>query len=242
MIESGLYLVATPIGNLGDITERAKDVLSSVDLILAEDTRHSGKLLNHLGIKKEMQSFNDFNKEKRTPGVLRFLKEGKSVALISDAGTPGIADPGFYLVREAHGEGIYLSVLPGACAFISALVISGMPTDHFYFGNFPPKKSAQRLRHLEQFKEAFGQDFKWAPTLGFYIGAKQVTKFIGEISQVFGSSIRVVLVRELTKIYEEVLDKSAGDYAEYYKERNPKGEFVLFFHPQNKGIKNFKSD
>lgn len=234
MIESALYLVATPIGNLDDITYRAVKILNSVDLILAEDTRHSGILLNRLDIHKRCESYHDFNKEKKTPGYIEFINSGKSIALISDAGTPGISDPGFYISRAAREIGLKVIPVPGACAFIAAISASGLPTDHFTFSGFPPKKSARRLRELEQLKELWAPNVKHAPTIGYYIGPKQLKKFLNEFKQSFGGDHRIVLARELTKKFEEFLDNTVDGHLSYYSERNPKGEYVLLFHPQNK--------
>lgn len=236
-LESGLYIIATPIGNLGDITLRALDTLKQLDLLLAEDTRHTRHFLDRYGISVPCESYNDFNKEKKTPGFVEQLNTGKKLGLVCDAGTPGVADPAFYLVREAKREGIPVVSVPGACAFITGLVGSGLPTDHFLFANFPPKKSAQRLRQLELYRDLYGEGSKakWPPTIGFYVGTQQVVKFLGEIGQVFGPEWRVVLARELTKRFEEFLDDSIQNHLLYYKERKPKGEYVLFFHPQKKG-------
>ncbi len=231
----GLYIVATPIGNLGDITFRAVETLKASDKILAEDTRHSRWLLNHYQISVECESYNDFNKEKRSPGILAELKEKKTISLISDAGTPGIADPAFYLVRMARQEGIPVYPIPGPVAGISALVASGLPTDHFLFANFPPKKSAARLNQLQAYKEMYHEDVKWAPTIVYYIGTMQLKKFLNEIETVFGSHTIVALARELTKKFEEISVKSVQEHIAIYQNKNPKGEFVLLFHPQNKG-------
>jgi 16S rRNA (cytidine1402-2'-O)-methyltransferase len=144
---AGLYLVATPIGNLEDMTYRAVRILKAADLILAEDTRHSRVLLSHYGISRPSESYNDFNKEKRTPGYVDRLKNGERLALICDAGTPGIADPAFNLVKAALAEGVKVFPIPGPCAMVAAVTASGLPTDRFAFENFPPKKSAQRLRN-----------------------------------------------------------------------------------------------
>ena len=144
----GLYLVATPIGNLEDITFRAVRVLKEADLILAEDTRHSQVLLSHYGISKPCESYNDFNQEKRTPAFLERLEAGERLALICDAGTPGIADPAFNLVKASLAAGVRVHPIPGPSALVTALIGSGLPTDRFAFEYFPPKKSAQRLRKL----------------------------------------------------------------------------------------------
>ncbi len=233
-LASGLYLVATPIGNLEDITYRAVRILKSVDLILAEDTRHSRVLLSHYGIARPSESYNDFNKEKRTPAYLERLKNGERLALICDAGTPGIADPAFNLVKAALAEDVRVFPVPGPCAMVAALTASGLPTDRFAFENFPPKKSAQRLRKLETLKQRYGGEEQHAPTLMFYVSPHQIRQFLEEIGTVFGSDLHVVLARELTKKFEEFLSGPVANLREHYRERTPKGEFVLLLHPQNK--------
>ena len=233
-LEAGLYLVATPIGNLEDMTFRAVRVLKNVDLVLAEDTRHSGILLGHYQMSRPCESYNDFNKEKRTPGYIERLKSGDRLALICDAGTPGIADPAFNLVKAALAEGIRVHPIPGPSALITGLIGSGLPTDRFAFEYFPPKKSAQRIRKLETLKARWGEDDQHAPTLIFYVSPHNVRDFLEELAQVFGADIHVVLARELTKKFEEFLPGTATELREYYRERSPRGEYVLLFHPQNK--------
>lgn len=223
-----LYIVATPIGNLEDITYRAVRILKEVSLILAEDTRHSRLLLDHYGIRTRTESYHDFNKEEVTPKYVEYLKSEGDIAIISDAGTPGIADPAFNLVRECVREGIDVRSVPGACAMINALVSSGLPTDRFRFENFSPKKSAQRLHLLEKLKTSADS------TLIFYASPHNLVKFIDEIRQVFGE-IPVALMRELTKKFEERLVGTPSKLLEHYKTREPKGEYVLLFHPQGKG-------
>lgn len=223
-----LYIVATPIGNLEDITYRAVRILKEVPLILAEDTRHSRLLLDHYDIHTKTESYHDFNKEEVTPKYVNYLKNSGDIAIISDAGTPGIADPAFNLVRECVREGIEVRSVPGACAMISALVSSGLPTDRFRFENFSPKKSAQRLHLLENLKTSADS------TLIFYASPHNILKFIDEIRQVFGE-IPVALMRELTKKFEERLVGTPSELLEHYKTRSPKGEYVLLFHPQGKG-------
>lgn len=230
----GLYLVATPIGNLEDITYRAVRILKSADLILAEDTRHSRILLGHYGIGRPSESYNDFNKEKRTPAYIERLKDGQRLALICDAGTPGIADPAFNLVKAALAEGIRVFPIPGPCAMVAALTASGLPTDRFAFENFPPKKSAQRLRKLDTLKQKYGSEEQHAPTLIFYVSPHQVRQFLEEIAEVFGPDMHVVLGRELTKKFEEFLSGTAQELRAHYKDRTPRGEYVLLLHPQNK--------
>ncbi|MDD7300123.1 MULTISPECIES: 16S rRNA (cytidine(1402)-2'-O)-methyltransferase [Fibrobacter] len=223
-----LYVVATPIGNLEDITYRAVRILQEVSLILAEDTRHSRLLMEHYEIRTPMESYHDFNKEEVTPKYVEYLKTQGDIAIVSDAGTPGIADPAFNLVRECVREGIAVRSIPGACAMINALVSSGLPTDRFRFENFSPKKSAQRLHLLEKLKSSADS------TLIFYASPHNLVKFIDEIRQVFGE-IPIALMRELTKKFEEHLVETPTKLLEHYKNREPKGEYVLLFHPQGKG-------
>ncbi len=223
-----LYIVATPIGNLEDMTYRAVRILKEVPLVLAEDTRHSRLLLDHYDIHTKTESYHDFNKEEVTPRYVEYLKNEGDIAIVSDAGTPGIADPAFNLVRECVREGIDVRSVPGACAMINALVSSGLPTDRFRFENFSPKKSAQRLHLLEKLKASADS------TLVFYASPHNLVKFIDEIRQVFGE-IPVALMRELTKKYEEHLVGTPTELLAHYKSREPKGEYVLLFHPQGKG-------
>jgi 16S rRNA (cytidine1402-2'-O)-methyltransferase len=223
-----LYIVATPIGNLEDITYRAVRILKEVPLILAEDTRHSRLLLEHYSISTPMESYHDFNKEKVTPKYIDYLKTKGDIALISDAGTPGIADPAFNLVRECVRENIEVRAIPGPSAMITALISCGMPTDRFRFENFSPKKSAQRLHLLERLKENADS------TLIFYVSPHHLVKFLEEIKTVFGE-IPLALMRELTKKFEEHLIQTPSALLAHYKERTPKGEYVLIFHPQGKG-------
>ncbi len=223
-----LYIVATPIGNLEDMTYRAVRILKEVPLVLAEDTRHSRLLLDHYDIHTKTESYHDFNKEEVTPRYVEYLKNEGDIAIVSDAGTPGIADPAFNLVRECVREGIDVRSVPGACAMINALVSSGLPTDRFRFENFSPKKSAQRLHLLEKLKASADS------TLVFYASPHNLVKFIDEIRQVFGE-IPVALMRELTKKFEEHLVGTPTELLVHYKSREPKGEYVLLFHPQGKG-------
>lgn len=223
-----LYLVPTPIGNLEDITLRALRVLRESKLILAEDTRHSIHLMQHFEIKTPMSSYHDFNKEKVEAKYLDFLRHEGDIALISDAGTPGIADPAFNLVRACAREGIPVVPLPGACALITGLIGSGLPTDRFRFEYFAPKKSATRLRLFEELKSA-------DETIVMYASPYQVVNCLDELKQVYGEELRVVLARELTKKFEEFLRGTVVELRAHYKERTPKGEFVLMWHPQNKG-------
>ncbi len=223
-----LFVVSTPIGNLEDMTFRGVRTLKESKLILAEDTRHSRKLLNHYEIETAIQTYHDYNKEKVSAKYIKFLEEEGSIALISDAGTPCVADPGFYLIRECLRAGVKVTPIPGASAVLTALVPSAMPTDRFRFENFAPKKSSQRLKMLEGLKEADS-------TIILYASPHHLVKLLGEFQQVFGDEVELVLARELTKKFEEFLRGSASFLLEHYKERKPKGEYVFLFHPLNKG-------
>lgn len=223
-----LYLVPTPIGNLEDITLRALRVLKESKLILAEDTRHSIHLLQHFGIQTPLSAYHDHNKEKVEAKFISFLKHEGDLALISDAGTPGIADPAFNLVRACIREGIRVEPLPGACALTTALVGSGLPTDRFQFEYFAPKKSATRLRLFEELKGT-------ESTVVMYASPYQIVNCLDELKTVYGEGLKVVLARELTKKFEEFLRGTVSELRVHYKERTPKGEFVLMWHPQNKG-------
>lgn len=224
-----LYIVSTPIGNLEDMTYRAVRILKEVPLILAEDTRHSRILLDHYSISTPVESYHDFNKEKATPRYIEYLLQKGDIALVSDAGTPGIADPAFNLVRACVQNKIPVRALPGASALLTAVVTSGLPTDRFRFENFSPKKSAQRLNLLQKLKETADS------TLVFYASPHNLVKFLTEIRTVFGE-IPVALMRELTKKFEEHLVATPSELLKHYCQRNPKGEYVLLFHPQGKGL------
>jgi len=233
-LSPGLYLVATPIGNLEDITYRAVKVLKSCDRILAEDTRHSRVLLDHFGVRKPVEPYHDFNKEKVTAGIVQRLRDGEAIALICDAGTPGIADPAFNLVKAALAEDVTVVSVPGPSALLTALTASGLPTDRFAFENFPPKKSAQRIHKLERLKARWGEDENHAPTLGFYVAPYQIVSFLGEIAQVFGPDLHVVSARELTKKFEEFRRGPVSEILAHFTKTTPRGEFVVLFHPQDK--------
>lgn len=217
-----LYIVATPIGNLEDMTFRAVKTLGEVDLILAEDTRVSKKLLTHFAITTPVCTYHDFNKEKMTPLLVEQLKKGETMALISDAGTPGIADPAFNLVRAAIKEQIAVVPIPGASALISALVCSGLPTDRFVFENFLPHKSSQRRKLFESLKTEHR-------TVIFYETPHRIVKVLEEIDEILGD-IQVVIARELTKLYEQFLRGSAKELLEHFKTASPRGEMVILFN------------
>lgn len=218
-----LFIVSTPIGNLEDITFRAVRVLKEASLILAEDTRHSRVLLEHYGISTKMESYHDFNKEKATPKYVEYLKNTGSIALVCDAGTPGIADPAFNLVRAAKQEQIPVRAIPGASAILTALIASGFATDRFRFENFSPKKSAQRLHLLQRLKT------ECSSTLIFYASPHNLVKFLNEIKEVYGD-VQVALMRELTKKFEEHLIGTPTELLQRYENSNPKGEYVLLIN------------
>src|SRR5215208_3969204 len=196
-----LYVVATPIGNLQDMSLRAIEILKQVDVILAEDTRHATKLLNHYSIQKPMISMHEFNENKKMHSILERVHEGKSVALISDAGTPLISDPGFPLVREARKQGINISPIPGPCAAIAALSAAGLPTDRFSFEGFLPAKSEARIDYLNQLKHE-------KRTLIFYEAPHRLMACLNAMAEVYGKHHHIVVARELTKKYESILDGS----------------------------------
>jgi 16S rRNA (cytidine1402-2'-O)-methyltransferase len=217
-----LYLVATPIGNLGDMTYRAVQVLKEVNAILAEDTRVSRILLQHYGVNAVVETYHDFNKERITPRLIERLKSGETMALITDAGTPGIADPAFNLVRAAIAEGIPVIPVPGACAFIAALVAGGLPTDRFLFENFLPHKSGARRRVLESFTAE-------TRTVIFYETTHRIVKVLTEMDELYGD-VLVVIGRELTKAYEEFLRGSPKELLEHFRKKPPRGEMVVMFN------------
>ncbi len=216
-----LYFVATPIGNMSDITLRAIEVLKSVDRVASEDTRRTGRLLKQYEISKPQISFHEHNKIQTGARILGLLAEGKSVALVADAGTPGISDPGFTLVRSAIECGHEFTMIPGPCAFIMALVLSGLPIHGFTFRGFAPKKSGQRQRFLSV-------DAESPHTLIFYESPYRVKKFLLDALHVFGDR-QAVLARELTKMFESVDRGLISELIEAVPEK-PKGEYVILVH------------
>lgn len=214
-----LYLCATPIGNLEDITLRVLRILKEVDLIAAEDTRHSIKLLNHFEIKTPMTSYHEFNKIDKAKDLVRQLLEGKSVALITDAGTPGISDPGEELVRQAYAAGIIVTSLPGACAAITALTLSGLSTRRFCFEAFLPNDKKDRQRILEELK-------KDTRTIVIYEAPHRLCKTLNELQEALGNRI-VTVIKELTKKHETVLQTTLSEASVTFNLQEPKGEYVL---------------
>ncbi len=217
---AGLYLVATPIGHLGDMTLRALVTLASADIIACEDTRKSGLMLRAFGIKSPTLSYHDHNADNRRPDILKRLGRGEVVALISDAGMPAIADPGFKLVRACRDAGFLVTVLPGANAALAALASSSLPTDQFLFGGFLPPKSAARKKTAAIYKAL-------AATLVFYESPARLAESLGDLADVFGAMRPAAVARELTKIYEEVRKGTLGELAAYYSEHEARGEIVI---------------
>ncbi len=216
---SKLYLVPTPIGNLEDMTFRAIKILKDADVILAEDTRTSAPLLKHFGIDKKAWSHHQHNEHKSSLEIIRLLKEGKSVALISDAGTPAISDPGFYLVREALKEGLDVECLPGATAFVPALVNSGLPTDRFTFEGFLPVKKGRQSRLKELADET--------RTMIFYESPHRLLKTLEELGGVFGDERQASVSREITKVFEETVRGTLAEIKAHFETHTLKGEFVI---------------
>lgn len=214
-----LYLVPTPIGNLDDMTFRAVKVLKEVDLILAEDTRNSGKLLKHFEINTPMHSHHMHNEHKTVEGVVQQIKNGKTIALISDAGTPAISDPGFLLTRACVEAGIEVDCLPGATAFVPALVNSGFPNDKFVFEGFLPVKKGRQTR-LQLLAEE-------TRTLIFYESPHKLVKTLGQFVEYFGSERPVSVSREITKLHEETIRGTVAEVLQHYETRPPRGEIVV---------------
>jgi len=214
-----LYIVATPVGNLKDITLRAIEVLKSVDLIACEDTRHTKILLQHYGIKTPTTSFYQHNRFSKGEYIINLLKEGKNIALVSDAGTPGILDPGYNLINLAIKNNLEMTFIPGAAAFINALVLSGKPAHEFFFAGFLVNRQQARKNQLEKLKQL-------NCTVIFYESCHRILASLEDIQAVFGDK-EVVVARELTKKFEEVKRASAKDSMDYFKKQKPRGEFVV---------------
>jgi len=217
-----LYVVATPIGNLQDLSERAVNVLSSVSLVAAEDTRHSGRLLQHLGLSKPMLALHDHNERDRVARILAQLEAGRDIALVSDAGTPLISDPGYLVVREVRGAGYRVSPVPGACAMIAALSAAGLPTDRFLFAGFLPAKRSGRRAALSDLRAQ-------TATLVFYESPHRILDFVQDLVEEFGSGRECVLGRELTKTFETFYSGSAGEVLGQLQDdaHGTRGEFVV---------------
>ena len=214
-----LYVVPTPVGNMEDMTFRAIRILKEADLILAEDTRTSGILLKHYEIKNQLMSHHKFNEHGTTAGIVERLKAGATIALISDAGTPGISDPGFYLVREAVAAGQEVQCLPGATAFVPALVSSGLPDDRFCFEGFLPQKKGRKTR--------LGNLRDEERTMVFYESPYRVVKTLKQFAEVFGEDRKVCCCREISKVHEECVRGTMTEVIAHFTEKEPKGEFVI---------------
>ena len=215
-----LYLCPTPIGNLKDISERVLDTLREADLIAAEDTRNSMKLMNAFDIHVPMTSYHEYNRTQKAYVLIDKLKEGMNVALISDAGTPGISDPGEVLVKMCHEEGIKVTSLPGPCACITALTMSGLSTRRFSFEGFLPSDKKERSEVLENLKREYR-------TMVLYEAPHHLKNTLSELLDTLGGERQIALCRELTKKFEEVLRMTIAEAADYYEKNEPKGEFVL---------------
>lgn len=220
-----LYIVPTPVGNMEDMTMRAIRILKEADLVLAEDTRTSGILLKHFDIQNHLMSHHKFNEHGTSAGIVQRLKGGQTVALISDAGTPGISDPGFYLVREAVREGIEVQTLPGATAFVPALVSSGLPCDRFCFEGFLPQKKGRQTR-LQQLADE-------QRTMIFYESPYRVVKTLQQFAEVFGSDRQVSVCREISKVHEESVRGTIAEVIAHFTETEPRGEIVIIVEGNN---------
>ncbi|WP_375751387.1 16S rRNA (cytidine(1402)-2'-O)-methyltransferase [Vibrio sp. HN007] len=220
-----LYIVPTPIGNLGDITQRALDVLASVDVIAAEDTRHTGKLLSHFNIQTKTYALHDHNEQQKAQVLVERLQQGQSIALVSDAGTPLISDPGYHLVTKCRQAGVKVVPLPGACAVITALSASGLPSDRFSFEGFLPPKSKGRQDKLREIEKA-------ERTCIFYESPHRIMDSLQDMLKVLGPDREVVLARELTKTFETIQGMPLGELIPWIEEddNRKKGEMVLLVH------------
>ena len=214
-----LYIVPTPVGNMEDMTFRAVRILKEVDLVLAEDTRTSGILLKHYEIKNALMSHHKFNEHGTSAGIVNRLLAGENIALISDAGTPGISDPGFFLVREAVRSGVEVQCLPGATAFVPALVSSGLPCDRFAFEGFLPQKKGRQTK-LQSLKDE-------ARTMIFYESPYRLVKTLQQFAEVYGGDRQVSVCREISKVHEESVRGSLDEVIAHFKEKEPKGEIVI---------------
>jgi len=217
-----LYIVATPIGNLGDITFRAIEVLKQVDVIACEDTRHTKILLSHYGIQKTLISYFEHNKEKKARYILRLLDDGKNVALVSDAGTPGISDPGYRVIRDALDNEVNVISIPGANAALAALAVSGMPTDRFAFEGFLPNKTTARKKKLSEFA-------KKKSTIICYESPHRLLASLEDINEILPAA-ELVVAREITKKFEEIKRGNAIDLLAYFKQKKVRGEFVVIIN------------
>ena len=224
-----LYIVPTPVGNMEDMTMRAIRILKEADLVLAEDTRTSSKLLKHFDIQNHLLSHHKYNEHGTSLSIVERLKAGQDVALISDAGTPGISDPGFLLAREAIKHGVTVQTLPGATACIPAIVSSGLPCDRFCFEGFLPQKKGRKT-HLESLKDE-------NRTMVFYESPYRLLKTLEQFAEIFGTDRQVSVAREISKLYEESIRGTIEDVIRHFKENTPRGEIVVVVAGNNKSKK-----
>ena len=222
-----LYVVSTPIGNLKDITHRALEILQNVDMILAEDTRQTAKLLSHYNIRTPQTSLHDFSSDKKIISIIEKLQNGKNLALVSDSGTPLLSDPGFPLIREAVEKDIPVVPVPGASALLTAIVASGVPMDRFVFEGFLPPKGSSRRERLEKIREEQGTQI-------LYESPYHILKLLEDLKAVFGNDRKLVIGRELTKIHEEFIRGTVGEMTEHFTKTAPRGEFVVIIPKEAK--------
>mgnify|MGYP000021243845 FL=1 len=225
-MEAGtLYVVATPIGNLADISERARETLALCDVVACEDTRVTGALLNRLGLKKEMFVNENSREKSAAPALLKMLSEGKNIALVSDAGTPCVSDPGFRIVRACRAAGVKVSPVPGPCAFISALCASGLPSDSFLFAGFLPPKASARRAYFEKYAD-------FPHSLIFYESPYRIEKFAADALEIFGENRAACFAKEITKFYERFFVGKLGGVCGELKSASTKGEFTVIIAPR----------
>ncbi len=225
-----LYIIATPIGNMSDISERGIETLRLCDVVACEDTRVTGNLLKRFGISKEMFVNEDSRERSVAPALLEMLKSGKNVALVSDAGTPCISDPGFRIVRACRAEGVKVVPIPGACAFAAALSASGLPSDSFLFAGFLPAKTSARKNFFEKYKN-------FEHTLIFYESPYRIEKFIDDALEIFGGGRMVCVAKEISKMFERFFVGELADVAAELKKSSTKGEFVVLVAPADFELK-----
>ncbi len=220
-----LYVVATPIGNLGDLSSRAQGILASVDTIAAEDTRHTARLLSHFGIKRPLLACHDYNERERSEQIVNRLQAGESVALVSDAGTPLISDPGYHLVNAVRDAGLKAVPMPGPCALIAALSVSGLPSDRFFFEGFLPAKGTSRRKRMAELRD-------FPHTWIVYESPHRIQEMLADMATELGGERRVVLARELTKTFETVLTGTVAELQQQLvdDENQRRGEFVVLVH------------
>ncbi|MCB2212782.1 16S rRNA (cytidine(1402)-2'-O)-methyltransferase [bacterium] len=235
VVEPGtLYVVATPIGNLGDITERGLRVLAAVDRIAAEDTRHTGRLLARFGIDKPLVSYHEHNEQKAAPGLVHALKGGQSIAMVSDAGTPGVSDPGYRLLSLAADDGVPIVPIPGASALLAALVASGLPMERFVFEGFLPKKKGRQTRLSELADEP--------RTFVLFESPQRLSRTLDDLAGHLGGERRAVVCRELTKLHEEFVRGTMAELGEKYRDASVKGEITIVVEGKSRRVRKSGQD